>query len=55
MILIVINAQLIAAIILGLILPGVFIIALAYAVLIICINFVKPPLKVQIRKSDGIL
>jgi len=54
-ILIIINAQLIMAIILGLIIPGVFIFGLVYALLMAGLNFIKPPQKVQIRRSDAIL
>jgi hypothetical protein len=53
-VLIVINAQLILAIILGLTIPGVFIFGLLFAVLMAVINFIKPPEKVQIRASDAI-
>jgi len=54
-ILIAINTQLITGIILSLIIPGVFIFGLVYALLMAGLNFIKPPQKVQIRRSDAIL
>lgn len=53
--LILINSQLIVAIIFALIVPGVFIFGLLFAVLMAAINYVRPPQKVQIRRSDAIL